>query len=172
MSETIVVVTNGSAEGRAAVGRAGAVALERDAVVHVVAIVEDVVRWALMHRRVDIPEDFADCEPEAQVDAVLEQAAQELMAMGVFVQRHKRRGPVGEAVVRVVTEHDATELFVPVTIALEVMAHGRPCPVHVVGNHGEPVEPTQPWRAPGDVAMAAASAVVAALHHSNGLGIA
>ncbi len=171
MSETIVVVTNGSAEGRAAVSRAGAVALERDAVVHVLAVVEDVVRWALMHRRVDVPEDFADCDPGAQVDAVLEQAAQELVAMGVFVQRHTRKGPVGDAVVALVAEHDASELFVPVTIALEVMAKGRPCPVHVVGNHGQPVEPTQAWRDPGDVAMAAAGAVVAALHHNPGLGI-
>src|SRR4051812_29410204 len=99
MTQSVVVATNGTAQALAAIQQAGALALERDAIVHVVALDDDAPQTA---------------------EQVLEEAAAELTAMGVFVQRHVRSGRLADALAAVVRECDAGALVLPMLLALEV----------------------------------------------------
>lgn len=123
-----MVVTNGSEEALVAVRRAGRLARDRHAVVHVLAIPEDVARWHFLRSRAE-PTD-----PATYAERALERAASELYEIGVFVQRHVSDDAIGSAIVELAKRTGASAVVVPALTALELDGRQLPCPVDVVGD--------------------------------------
>jgi nucleotide-binding universal stress UspA family protein len=111
MYRSIVVGTDGSETATEAVRRAGTLARAADATVHVVSAYEP--RALKLEGGADKPElAQPGIGPKASVEALLEDAAGAVHALGVTVERYARRGDPAEAILDVADEQQADLIIV------------------------------------------------------------
>src|SRR5437867_1410261 len=111
MYEAIVVGTDGSETATEAVRRAAELARAVDATVHVVSAYEPSA-LKLEGARDDPELAHQSIGPAASVEALLEEAAGAVHALGVTVERYARRGDPAEAILDVADEQNADLIIV------------------------------------------------------------
>ncbi len=111
MYRSIVVGTDGSETATEAVRRAAELARSVDATVHVVSAYDP--RALKLEGAGDDPElAHQTIGPATSVEALLEQAAGTVHALGVAVERYARRGDPAEAILEVADEQKADLIVV------------------------------------------------------------
>lgn len=113
MFASIVVGTDGSETAKEAVRQAIDLAGRVDGKLQLVSAYEPVSGQRLREERRDVPEDLAwMVNPREDVDATLEEAADEARKAGVNVQTFARQGDPADAILDVAEENDADLIVV------------------------------------------------------------
>jgi nucleotide-binding universal stress UspA family protein len=113
MFGSIVVGTDGSDTAKEAVRQATELAKSVGASINLVSAYEPVSTQRLREERRDAPEDLEwMVNPREDVDATLEEAAEQIKAAGVNVQVHAREGDPADSILDVAEEEKADLIVV------------------------------------------------------------
>jgi nucleotide-binding universal stress UspA family protein len=113
MFDSIVVGTDGSDTAREAVRQASELAKTLGSNIHLVSAYEPVPDTRLREERQEVPEDLQwMVNPREDVNATLEEAAEELKESGFEVQTHAREGDPADAILDVAEEQNADLIVV------------------------------------------------------------
>ena len=113
MFGSIVVGTDGSETARQAVRQATELAAGIGARIDLVSAYEPVSDQRLRSERREVPEDVAwSIHPREDVDATLNQAAEEIRAAGVPVETFARQGDPADAILDVAEERNSDLIIV------------------------------------------------------------
>ena len=113
MFRSIVVGTDGSETAMQAVRQAVELAKSMDAKLELVSAYEPVSDARLRERSIQVPEDLQwMINPRADVQATLEQAAEEIRAAGVEVEVFARQGDPADAILDVAEERGSDLIVV------------------------------------------------------------
>jgi nucleotide-binding universal stress UspA family protein len=108
MFAEIVVGTDGSDTAKQAVGQAVQLAKSIGASVDIVSAYEPVAQSRLRQERKEVPDDMQwMVNPRQEVDATLEEAAEEARGQGVEVRTFAREGDPADAIIDVAEEQGA-----------------------------------------------------------------
>jgi len=113
MFGSIVVGTDGSETAKEAVRQATELAKGLDAALYIVSAYEPVPESRLRSERKDAPDDLQwSINPREDVEATLNQAAEEIQADGVKVETFPREGDPADAILDVAEERNADLIVV------------------------------------------------------------
>jgi nucleotide-binding universal stress UspA family protein len=113
MFDSIVVGTDGSDTAREAVRQASELAKTLGSNIHLVSAYEPVPDTRLREERQEVPEDLQwMVNPREDVNATLDEAAEQLKESGFEVQTHAREGDPADAILDVAEEQNADLIVV------------------------------------------------------------
>jgi nucleotide-binding universal stress UspA family protein len=113
MFDSIVIGTDGSDTAREAVRQASELAKTLGSSMHLVSAYEPVPDSRLREERQEVPEDLQwMVNPREDVNATLEEAADQLKEAGFEVETHAREGDPADAILDVAEEQNADLIVV------------------------------------------------------------